>query len=123
MRQQSLTDDAVLQRYVAQVTLVVGVDGERLVETPRERAVVEDHVRAVGHARAVLSAGAVVAHPDAQVTADDVARAGEAHAVAIDGDALTRCRLSGHVEVAGEDDARGDVDDARYVEHHDAVAL
>ena len=84
---------------------------------------VENHVCAVGHSGAVLAVVAVLSHAHSEVSADDVVGTREAYAVAIDRDALSRCRLSGNVEVALEYHSALDIDDTAYVEHHDTVAL
>ena len=58
-----------------------------------------------------------MAHAHPQVAADNVAGAGEGHAVAIDRYALARSRLPGDVEVALEHDAAADPYHAGNVEH------
>ena len=84
---------------------------------------VEYHVGAVGYSGAVLAAIATASHSHSEVSADDIVGTREAYAVAIDCDALSRCRLSGNIEVALECHSALDIDDTAYVEHHDTVAL
>ena len=121
---QSLAHYRVLQRDVRRRrALVVPVDAEVLVLSPREGAVVEDHVLPVADAGGVLVLRAHGAHAEAHVAADEVVGGREAHAVAIDGDTLAGSRLPGHVEVLGEGDARVDADDAADIEDDDAVGL
>ena len=121
---QSLPHDAVHQRDVLRRrTLVIPVDTEVLVLSPCKRTMVEYHVAPVGHASTVLVLGAYGSHPEAHVADDDIVGTRERHAVAIDGDALSRSRLSGHIEVVLEHDAAVDANDACHIKHHDAVGL
>ena len=123
--QQSLADDTVLQGDVVGAhALAVGVDGERLVLSPGKGAVVEDHVLTVGDTGTVLVLGSYPTHTETHMAHDDVAGTRERHAVAIDGDALARSRLTGHIEVVLEhNSAAGELDDTRHVEDDDAVGL
>ena len=121
---QPLPHNAILQGDVLWCgAFAVGVDAEGLVAPPGKRAMVENHVRAVGDAGAVLARVAAHAHAEAHVAHDDIGGSREADAVAIDGDALAGCRLPSHIEVVLEHHAALDVDDARHVEDDDAVGL
>ena len=121
---QSLADNGVHQRDVRRCrSLVVPVYREVLVLSPGKRAVVEDHVLSVGNAGTVLVFRAHSTHAEAHVAYNQVVGTREAHAVAIDGDALAGSCLSCHVEVLGKHDARVYADDAAHVEHDDAVWL
>ena len=52
---QALAKDTVHQGDVMQLAFAVGIDGEGLVQAPREGAVVEDHVRTAGNAGTILA--------------------------------------------------------------------
>ena len=105
MCEQSLTKHAVHQRNVVKVAFAVGIDGEHLVKSPCKRAMVKNHVGTAGDTCTVLARRATFAHAEAHVADDDVVGARERHTVAIDGNTLTRCCLSGHIKILGEDDA------------------
>ena len=124
MRHQALTDYRVHQGDILRrCAFVVPVDAEVLVLSPREGAVVEDHVLTVGHTSAVLVFCAHSTHAETHVAHDDIVSTAETHAVAIDGDTLARRRLSSYVEILGKNDARVDADDAADVEDDDAIGL
>ena len=58
-----------------------------------------------------------------ETTDDDVVGTGEADAVAIDGDAFAGGCLACHIEVVGEDQTAGELDDAGDVKDDDAVGF
>ena len=122
--EETLPDDAVLQgNQLRSRSLRVPVDGEGLVQAPREGAVVENHVLAIGDTSGILATRTTLAHAELHIAHDGVVSTRERHAVAIHDDALAWSRLTCHIEVLGKADAAGNLDDARHVEHHDAVGL
>ncbi len=124
MAEQSLSHNTVgYGDELWRCALAVGVDGEHLVESPRERAVVEYHALAVGYSCGILSRGATVTHTEADVAHDDVVGTRKRHSVAIDDDAFARGCLSCHVEILGENDARIDFNHTCHIENDDAVGL
>ena len=84
---------------------------------------VEYHIAPVGHTCTVFVLGAYGSHPEAHIADNDIVGTRERHAVAIDGDTLSRSRLSGHIEIVLEHHATVDANDTCHIKHHDAVGL
>ena len=84
---------------------------------------VEDHVLAIGNAGSILVFRAHGTHAEAHVAHDDIVGTRERHAVAIDGDAFARSRLSSHIEVVLKYNTRVDANHTAHVEYHDTVRL
>ena len=84
---------------------------------------VENHVLAIRNTSGILVLGANGSHTETHVADNDIVGSRERHAVAIDGNTLAGCRLSGHIEVLGKRHARIDADDTCHIEHHNTVRL
>ena len=114
---QPLADDRVLDRDVVEELPAVRVDIERAVDAPRDRHVVEDHVRAVRSGWRLPAAGVALA--DGEVAADEVMGVGEADLVAVD-EIPPGAVWPAIVTLLSTNDA-GDVDDPTDIEHDEPV--
>ena len=71
MNEQPLTDDTVLYRYVSKIIAVVGIKREVFVSCPCKRAMVKDHVPAIGSTAAVAVTGSA-SHSEPHIADDGI---------------------------------------------------
>ena len=106
MSHQTLSHNTVLNGDImGSRTLVVPVDGEILVLSPSKGAMVENNISAISQSCTVGILRSNSTHAESHVAHDDIGGTGARHAIAIDGDTLTRCRLSGNSQIALEHQA------------------
>ena len=118
---EALRDHGVLDRNVVDHLAAVRVHRERLVDAPRDRHVVEDHVRASGQAHGILT-GARLALADGDVAADRVIGPIECESVAIHGES-TRSSLAGDRHVAADNRDAVERHHPAHVKHHKPIRL
>ena len=73
MRHQPLSHNTIRNRYVARNdTFVVWIDGKRLIQSPRERTMVEYHILSVGYTCRIFSRRAIVSHTETHIAYDNI---------------------------------------------------
>ena len=82
---------------------------------------VEDDVLAICNAQGVGTGVAHHSHSHAKIAADGIAGTGEREPVAIEGDTLARCRLSGDVYVFTDRNTRLETNDTSHIKYNNTV--